>query len=216
MSTETHMRSADAYWDEAADRFDEEPDHGLRDPGVRAAWDTRLRGWLPDVPSDVLDLGCGTGTLALLAAGHGHRVTAVDRSAAMVRQALAKLDGTDAEVVIGDAVAPPVGDAGFDVVLVRHLLWALPEPGRVLRRWARLLRPGGRMVLVEGRWGDISPVGVAADTLQRLLTPLAAQVHVEHLAHDSALWGREVHDERYAAVVRLPAPARHSEIVDST
>ncbi|MZE76013.1 NUDIX hydrolase, partial [Streptomyces sp. SID5475] len=53
------------YWDAAAPEFDEEPDHGLRDPAVRAAWSARLADWLPGEPSDVLDLGCGTGSLAL-------------------------------------------------------------------------------------------------------------------------------------------------------
>jgi hypothetical protein len=44
-------------WDAAAAAFDDEPDHGLRDPGVRAAWADRLRAWLPGPPADVLDSG---------------------------------------------------------------------------------------------------------------------------------------------------------------
>ncbi|GAA0650524.1 hypothetical protein GCM10009535_30770 [Streptomyces thermocarboxydovorans] len=77
-------------WDAAAAAFDEEPDHGLRDPRVRAAWAGRLRDWLPAAPADVLDLGCGTGSLSLLAAEQGHRVTGVDRSRAMVTPAREK------------------------------------------------------------------------------------------------------------------------------
>ncbi|MBW8819063.1 MAG: SAM-dependent methyltransferase, partial [Streptomyces sp.] len=65
--------AADVDWDAEAGSFDEEPDHGLRDPGVRGAWAERLRGWLPGGASDVLDLGCGTGSLSLLAAERGHR-----------------------------------------------------------------------------------------------------------------------------------------------
>lgn len=149
--------SSDAYWDTVADRFDEEPDHGLREPAVREAWGARLREWLPGAPADVLDLGCGTGSLARLAAEQGHRVTAVDRSPRMAALARAKLAGTGAHVLLGDAAEPPVVEGRFDVVLVRHLLWALPDPVAVLRRWARLLRRGGRLVLVEGRWGRRSP-----------------------------------------------------------
>ncbi|MEU9168120.1 class I SAM-dependent methyltransferase [Streptomyces sp. NPDC048420] len=186
-------------WDAEAASFDEEADHGLRDPDVRRAWAGRLRGWLPGAPSDVLDLGCGTGSLSLLAAEQGHRVTGVDLSPAMVERARAKLAGRDAVFLVGDAAVPPVGEQRFDVVLVRHVLWALPDPGRVLRRWWGLLRPGGRLVLVEGVWGS---VGIPAEVLTGLVEPLGARVLVERLSGDSLLWGKDVDDERYAVVVR--------------
>lgn len=189
-------------WDAEAATFDVEPDHGLRDPGVREAWAARLRSWLPDRPADVLDLGCGTGSLSLLASEQGHRVTGVDLSRAMVEQARRKLAGRDAVFLVGDAAAPPVGEECFDVVLVRHVLWTLPDPARVLRHWQGLLRAGGRLVLVEGVWGTVSPVGISADTLTALLAPLAADVRVERLSGDARLWGREVEDERYAVLAR--------------
>ncbi|MFJ8084384.1 class I SAM-dependent methyltransferase [Streptomyces sp. NPDC096205] len=187
-------------WDAEAASFDDEPDHGLRDPEVRRAWAGRLRGWLPEEPGELLDLGCGTGSLSLLAAEQGHRVTGVDSSPAMVGRARAKLAGRDAVFLVGDAAAPPVGERRYDVVLVRHVLWALPDPDRALRHWQGLLRPGGRLVLVEGVWGTLTPVGISADTLTALLAPLAAQVRVERLSQDAVLWGRAVTDERYAVV----------------
>ncbi|MFJ8192458.1 class I SAM-dependent methyltransferase [Streptomyces sp. NPDC096094] len=190
-------------WDADAAAFDDEPDHGLRDADVRRAWAARLASWLPARPGDVLDLGCGTGSLSLLAAERGHRVTGVDLSPAMVALARAKLAGRDAVFLTGDAAAPPVGERRFDAVLVRHVLWTLPDPGRVLRHWRELLRPGGRLVLVEGVWGTVGPVGVAADRLASLLAPLAGEVRVERLSDDPSLWGREVADERYA-VVAIP------------
>jgi SAM-dependent methyltransferase len=187
-------------WDAEAAGFDQEPDHGLRDPVVRAAWAERLRDWLPPRSSDVLDLGCGTGSLSLLAAEQGHRVTGVDASPAMVDLARAKLAGRDAVFLLGDAAAPPVGEQLYDTVLVRHVLWTLPDPGRALRHWRGLLRPGGRLVLVEGVWGTVSPVGIPADRLEGLVTPLAGQVRVERLSQDAQLWGRDVADERYVVV----------------
>lgn len=189
-----------ADWDARAATFDEEPDHGLRDPEVRAAWAARLRAWLPRRTGDVLDLGCGTGSLSLLAAEQGHRITGVDRSPAMVALAREKLAGRDAAFLVGDAAAPPVGEERYDAVLVRHVLWTLPEPRRALRHWRGLLRPGGRLVLVEGVWGTESPVGIPAEELTALLAPTAGQVRVERLSGDRALWGREVDDERYAVV----------------
>lgn len=189
-------------WDAEAAAFDDEPDHGLRDPAVRDAWAARLDGWLPPRPCDVLDLGCGTGSLALLAASRGHRVTGVDLSPAMIALARAKLAGRPAVFLTGDAAAPPVGEERFDTVLARHVLWTLPTPERVLRRWCSLLRPGGRLVLVEGVWGSVSPVGIPARRLTSLLAPLAADVTVEPLSDDPRLWGRPVDDERYAVVAR--------------
>ncbi|MEU5593578.1 class I SAM-dependent methyltransferase [Streptomyces sp. NPDC020298] len=190
-------------WDTEAAGFDEEADHGLRDPRVRAAWAARLEAWLPGRPADVLDLGCGTGSLSLLAAERGHRVTGVDLSPPMLELARAKLAGRDAVFLLGDAAAPPVGEQRFDVVLVRHVLWALPDPARVLRHWRGLLRPGGRFVLVEGVWGTVSPAGIAADRLVGLLEPVARQVRVERLSQDTALWGKDVDDERYAVLATL-------------
>ncbi|CAM5323860.1 MULTISPECIES: bifunctional 2-polyprenyl-6-hydroxyphenol methylase/3-demethylubiquinol 3-O-methyltransferase UbiG [Streptomyces] len=197
---EQPLGSAYTDWDAAAPAFDDEPDHGLRDPEVRQAWADRLRSWLPARPGDLLDVGCGTGSLSLLAAEQGHRVTGVDLSPAMVERARVKLAGRDAVFLVGDAAAPPVGEDRFDVVLVRHVLWTQADPARVLRHWAGLLRPGGRLVLVEGVWGAVSPVGIPADRLTGLLAPLAGDVRVEHLSGDARLWGRAVTDERYAVV----------------
>ncbi|MEU5082847.1 MULTISPECIES: class I SAM-dependent methyltransferase [Streptomyces] len=206
MESENTHRGAgapEADWDALAAGFDDEPDHGLRDPEVRAAWADRLRAWLPGDPADLLDLGCGTGSLSLLAAEQGHRVTAVDRSPAMVERARAKLAGHTAEILRGDAAAPPVGERRFDAVLVRHVLWALPDPAGALRHWTDLLRPTGRIVLVEGVWGTLTPVGIPARRLTALLEPLTRRVRVERLSGHRALWGKEVDDERYAVVATV-------------
>lgn len=198
-------------WDAAADSFDEEPDHGLLDPVVRSAWAQRMETWLPTARSAVLDLGCGTGSLSLLVAGQGHRVTAVDRSPRMVEQARAKLAGTGTEVLVGDAGYPPVGTQRFDVILARHTVWLLPDPAAALRHWFSLLRPGGRLVLIEGVWNG---TGLSAARLTALLAVHTERVHHEPLSEDSRLWGKEVDDERYALVARAEPPLRHREVVD--
>ncbi|MFE7754741.1 trifunctional class I SAM-dependent methyltransferase/NUDIX hydrolase/VOC family protein [Streptomyces sp. NPDC057429] len=198
-------------WDAAADSFDEEPDYGLLDPVVRDAWARRMETWLPAACSEVLDLGCGTGSLALLVAGQGHRVTAVDRSPRMAERARAKLAGTGAEVLVGDADHPPVGTRRFDVILARHVVWLLPDPVAALRGWFGLLKPGGRLVLIEGVWGG---VGLSAARLTGLLTPHTERIHHEPLSGDPRLWGREVDDERYALVARAEPAHRHAEVVD--
>jgi len=78
------------YWDAQAESFDTEPDHGLLDPFVREAWRALLLSRLPPAPADVVDLGCGTGSLAVLLAQAGYAVRGLDLSERMVAAATAK------------------------------------------------------------------------------------------------------------------------------
>jgi ubiquinone/menaquinone biosynthesis C-methylase UbiE len=190
-----------AYWDGQADTFDDEPDHGLGDPATREAWRQLLAAHLPMPPADVVDLGCGTGTLSVLLAEAGHRVRGLDLSPAMISRAQAKADdaGLDVALDVGDAAQPPYDAASVDVVLCRHVLWALPDPAAALARWVGLLRPGGRLVLVEGRWH--TGAGLDADTCRRLVAPYADRVDVVPLV-DEVYWGGPVTDERYLLVAR--------------
>jgi ubiquinone/menaquinone biosynthesis C-methylase UbiE len=196
------------YWTAAAPTFDAEPDHGLTNPSVRAAWSSRLREWIPSPGADVLDVGCGTGSLAVLLAEHGHQVTGVDLSPGMIAQARRKVADHQVQILLGDAADPPIGNRRFDVVLARHLVWALPNPLAALRRWIGLLRPGGHVVLVEGRWGTIADdthswsAGVSATALEAAISPLVTRVHVEYLT-DPTLWGKEIHDERYVLLAHV-------------
>ncbi|WP_374986374.1 class I SAM-dependent methyltransferase [Streptomyces fradiae] len=209
-----------AYWDAAAQDFDDEPDHGLRAADTRAAWAGRLTAWLPPAPADVLDVGCGTGSLSGLAAETGHRVTGVDLAPRMVERARAKLAeaGLPGRFLVGDAAAPPTGRERFDVLLARHLLWTLPDPQAALEAWVSRIRPGGLLVLVEGRWreagrsatpyvagGDALPWhgGVTADDLTAAVRPLVGDLRVEPLSAEAALWGGPVTDERYALIARV-------------
>jgi SAM-dependent methyltransferase len=188
-------------WDAEVATYDDEPDHGLRDPAVRAAWAALLRDRLPAAPADVVDLGCGTGSLAVLLAEAGHRVEGLDLSAPMVAaaEAKARAAGVDAAFRRGDAAAPPYPAGSADVVLARHVLWALPDPDEALRRWIALLRPEGRLVLVEGRWS--TGAGLTGDETRALVLRHRREAEVERL-DDPALWGRAIADERYVLVSR--------------
>lgn len=145
------------YWNAAAPAFDDGPDHGLLAARTRAAWDRLLRSWVPAGPVDVLDVGCGTGSLSLLLAAAGHRVTGVDLAPRMVERARQKFlaAGATGSFLVGDAAMPPTGAQRFDVLLSRHLVWTLPDPRAALAEWVTRLRPGGRLVLVEGVWSDM-------------------------------------------------------------
>jgi SAM-dependent methyltransferase len=68
----------------------------------------------------------------------------------LVASAAARSLTVDARV--GDAVAPDFAPASFDAVTSRHLLWTLREPATAMANWRALLRPGGRLVAVDGFW----------------------------------------------------------------
>lgn len=93
------MVSLSSYWDKQAATFDDEPDHGLRDMTVRSAWADLLAAHLPPAPASVADVGCGTGTLAVLLSAAGYGVCGCDSSAGMIEQARAKAltAGVDAD-----------------------------------------------------------------------------------------------------------------------
>jgi SAM-dependent methyltransferase len=208
-----------AYWNAAASSFDDEPDHGLWAEPTRAAWEKLVRSWTPTEPVDVLDVGCGTGSLSLLLAEAGHRVTGVDLAPRMLERARDKFAaaGVVGRFLAADAANPPTADARFDVVVCRHLLWTLPDPPAALRGWVARLRPGGRLVVIEGRWREAGRPGtpyvpgaeslpwnggVGAATLTAVVEPLLTDVRVEPLHGDAELWGRPVADERYALIGR--------------
>lgn len=190
-----------AQWDAEAPAYDEAADHGLRDPACRAAWRERLVGEMPPAPARVADLGCGTATLSLLLAEEGHRVDGIDLSPEMLSRARAKVADAGATdrvtLAIGDAATPQLEQAAYDVVLCRHVLWALPDPADALARWVALLRPGGRLVLVEGSWS--TGAGLTAEQTRALVATTGRPVEVTHLT-DPVLWGREIDDERYLVV----------------
>lgn len=183
-------------WDREAATFDEAADHGLLDPACRAAWRELLLQHLPPSPARVADLGSGTGTLALLLAEEGYAVDGVDFSAEMVRRAIEKA-GDVATFVEADAAEPPLAEASYDVVLSRHVLWAMPSPAAALQRWIGLLAPGGRLLLVEGNWS--TGAGLRAEQTVDLVRDTGRGAELRRLP-EPVLWGREIADDRYLVV----------------
>jgi SAM-dependent methyltransferase len=184
-------------WDREAETFDDEPDHGLADPVTRRAWRDLLLGVLPPAPARVADLGCGTGTLARLLVDAGYTVDGLDFSPAMIARARAKVP--EAAFIVGDASSPGLDRAAYDVVLDRHVLWALPEPEAAFGRWVDLLKPGGVVVLVEGRWH--TDAGLTAAECERIVRTVRSDAEVRQLS-EAVYWGQEITDERYLVVSR--------------
>jgi ubiquinone/menaquinone biosynthesis C-methylase UbiE len=106
---------------------------------------------------DVLDLGCGTGTLALMVRElcPRARVTGLDIDPRILAIARRKIDKAGAEIVVlqGSATAPPFPPASFDRILSTLMLHHLttPQKRETLAAARRLLRPGGELHIAD--WG---------------------------------------------------------------
>jgi SAM-dependent methyltransferase len=189
------------FWDAQVGKFDDEPDHGLRDAGVRAAWERLLLPEMPVVPAAVVDLGCGTGSLSVLLASAGHSVVGVDIAPGMIEAARRKATAAavEARFLIADAAAPALARGAFDVVLARHVLWAMPDIDAAICEWVALLRPGGRLILIEGRWH--TGVGLTASDASQAVRHRRGEANVTAL-DATDLWGGPISDERYLLVSR--------------
>jgi ubiquinone/menaquinone biosynthesis C-methylase UbiE len=100
----------------------------------------------------VADVGTGTGILAAELRRLGLQVIAIDSSARMLEAARAKLAAQgidDVELRRGEARALPLADAELDAAFAHMVLRYLPSPGEALREMARVVRPGGAVVVVD-------------------------------------------------------------------
>ena len=152
--TDIVKQNVAAHWGKRAAHFDQDFGHSIATPAERAAWD-RIIGLAVGGNSaiEALDIGCGTGFLSLELAARGHHVTGIDFAPEML--ALAKEKATSASAQIrfehADAENLPFAAASFDLVITRHVLWTLPHPEAALGEWIRVLRPGGRLAVIDGQ-----------------------------------------------------------------
>lgn len=198
-----HIDESRQIWNAEAAVFDNEPDHGLHDPHILTAWTKLLQTHLPSGKTQVLDIGCGTGSLSVVLAGLGYDVTGIDFAPEMIARAQQKAGTSGYPITfhVMDAAFPQLEPHQFDVIVCRHLLWALPQPDQVLRRWVDLLKPDGRLLLIEGYW--FTNAGLHAPQIVDALPSSLTDISVHNLSDQPALWGRAVGDERYVITARL-------------
>jgi ubiquinone/menaquinone biosynthesis C-methylase UbiE/DNA-binding transcriptional ArsR family regulator len=147
-------RVADAqrYFAEIAPIWDQERSLHAPDELVEAA----ILDALGDEPHPtVLDLGTGTGRMLQLIDGHGDGfrwAVGLDNSHSMLSVARANLGRAEVHGVDlrqGDVYSPPVERDAFDLVVIHQVLHYLDDPARAVREAARLVAPGGRLLIVD-------------------------------------------------------------------
>jgi ArsR family transcriptional regulator len=120
-----------------------------------AAWARALGHLLP--PLDVADIGCGEGYLTVEAARWARSVVGIDRSDSVLERAselAQRRQVTNVQWKKGDLARLPLDDASVDVALLSQTLHHASEPQRAVAEAVRILRPGGRVLVLELREHD--------------------------------------------------------------
>ncbi len=137
------------WWDNSHHDYDNIPEHRVHSKAEKEIWRDALTKSLGTAQRlKILDMGTGTGFLALLLAEMGHDVIGADWSKSKLKEANKKIKSSDipVEFVIEDAEDLSFEDGIFDAVVSRHLIWTLSDPNTAFKEWARVIKPGGRVL----------------------------------------------------------------------
>jgi ubiquinone/menaquinone biosynthesis C-methylase UbiE/DNA-binding transcriptional ArsR family regulator len=141
--------AASQYFEQIAPIWDEERSLHAAADTVEAA----IVGAVGDRPlGRVLDVGTGTGRMLQLLADRADRAVGLDTSHSMLSVARANLERAGVanwELRQGDVHSPPLDGASFDLVVIHQVLHYLDDPPRAISEAARLVAPGGRLLVVD-------------------------------------------------------------------
>jgi SAM-dependent methyltransferase len=132
----------------------------------------------------VLDVACGTGNLAVIAARHGCRVSGLDIASNLLAQARdrARRDALSIEFIEGDAETMPYEEGSFDVVVSMYGVMFAPQPERVVSELCRVTKPGGLIALAN--WTPEGFIGKLFKVFAQYVPPPAG-------LPSPLLWGQE-------------------------
>lgn len=142
------------HWSRDANNYNKSMKTTLKSVEAKRHWQEIFTDALGKDRLKILDVGTGPGIVAFLLAELGHDVTGVDFSEGMLRNALENKEsqGLPVDFRIGDAEKLPFDDNTFDAVVSRYVLWTVTDPLKAMLEWKRVLKPGGKVVIVDGNW----------------------------------------------------------------
>ncbi len=140
------------YWNWRSNSFGHDSD---KSAAIADRWESIIKELASQAPGlRALDIGTGTGQLAVYLACSGFNVTGIDLADKMISSAkkYAESQMLDIDFHMGDAEELKFEDNSFDIVVSRNLLWTLPHPDKALKEWRRVLKPDGKLIVCDGFW----------------------------------------------------------------
>lgn len=138
-------------------------------PAVRTLKAWALDQLAPTAGETAVDVGSGTGEDVVALHELGARAIGVEPSPGLRAEAVRRAAGADVEYVDGHAEALPFEDESVDVLRSERVLQHVDDPAAVVKEMARVLRPGGRIVLIDTDWGTAIIHPADPDVLQRMV-----------------------------------------------
>lgn len=160
MSCHTVLGENRSYWTGRSATYSQENRAELED-AHREIWKTviaeQLSQRFPDrKPEDlrVLEVGTGPGFFAIILTEAGYRITAIDLTPAMLKEAKSNAGALAEQIEFREMNAEELEfpDESFDAIVTRNLTWNLPHPEKAYSQWHRVLKPGGMLLNFDANW----------------------------------------------------------------
>ncbi|MET9315969.1 methyltransferase domain-containing protein [Kribbella sp. NPDC003505] len=146
-------------------------------PAVRTLKSWALDQLKPKAGETAVDVGSGTGEDVVAFAAAGAHAIGVEPSPGLRAEAVRRTAGADVEYVEGQAESLPFNDESVDVLRCERVLQHVDDPAAVVKEMTRVLRPGGRIALIDTDWATAIVHPADPGVLQRM---------VDHFIHESA------------------------------
>lgn len=147
-----HLNEIKAYWNKRAEGYSISNKESLKSDEKQQYEEFFKKYIKADKKLKTIDMGCGPGFLAILLADIGYDSFAFDCTENMLLKAEenARDLGVKITTIKGDAQNPKIEDNTFDLLVSRNLVWNLENPEKAYKEWIRIVKPGGKIIIIDG------------------------------------------------------------------